>query len=295
MPVAVNRVERVQEKDPMDTLVKGLNIAGSIYGIKEAMTKSELLKKEIEQKKSQQDFSNKSDLASKGLMQDESGNIIEDTNSSFYKQRMKKGEVDPITATLKKMQLDEATRKKDEAAKGKQLPASEAVAIGGANAAFQALQDAKTTFDSNKDISGPLQGYVSKAQGFFEAGETGKKFKAYDAQLKANAQIIGKYLEGGKMTDSDIERYKAILPNNFDSPEVAKQKATVLQNLIAQKQKAEAEGLQEAGFNVGNLTTSPMQDSPNTKNKQLSTQDRAAQILLKKNGLAGGIPKGKGG
>ena len=48
MPVAVNQPRAREEKDPLDTIMKGLQIAQGIYGIKEAGTKAELLKAQTE-------------------------------------------------------------------------------------------------------------------------------------------------------------------------------------------------------------------------------------------------------
>jgi hypothetical protein len=122
-------------------------------------------------------------------------------------------------------------------------------------------------------------------------GDTGKQFKTYDAQLKANAQIIGKYLEGGKLTDSDIERYKDILPNHNDSPDIAEKKAVVLQNLIAQKQNAEGAALQQAGYNTGNLQLSRMQDNPNLKPQASGgiTPEEARLELIRRRGIGSSV------
>ena len=264
MPVAVYQPRaREKEVDPLDTIIKGLSIASTIYGIKDAGEKRDLLAKQNEMMSSQRDFQNKTELAGRGLKQDENGNVIEDTGSSFYQQRMRKGEPDPVAHQLKQMQLRDAQAKADERANGAKLPATEAVALGSSNSAYQALGDAGKAFEANKDISGPVQGRWSRILAAGEVGDTGKQAKSFDAQLKMNAQIIGKSLEGGKLTDQDIERYKDMLPNLNDSPDAAKNKIAVLQNMLSQKQQAESSALGQAGYNVRNIKMSAPTDNPN--------------------------------
>jgi len=140
-------------------------------------------------------------------------------------------------------------------ASGKQLPAAQAISFGEANASFDALQAANNEYLKNQDLTGPIQGKISQGKALLEVGEAGKRAKSFDAQLKLNAQTIGKYLEGGKLTDADIDRYKSMLPSLYDSPEVANKKTILLQNLIAKKQKAEKEVLAQTGFNVEGIKT----------------------------------------
>lgn len=169
---------------------------------------------------------------------------------------------------LKKMMYGQAgQQRKLEAEKLQKIPASIAQEIGGANASISALEEARKSFQANQDISGPWQGMASRGAAQFEIGELGKRAKAFDAQLKLNAQTIGKYLEGGKMTDSDIERYKSMLPNLNDSPDIAAIKSQQIENMIAQKQQSEKEGLLQAGYNVGQIETGEIGQNPNVPTK----------------------------
>lgn len=291
--IARQNEKKKEDRDPFNLIMKGLSVANQVYGIKGAADKMELMKLSNQQGQKQTEFSNKAELAAKGLMIDEAGNIVDDPNSSFYKMRMRKNEPDQTAKSIKELQLQALQQKKDESKQGKMLPASEAVNIGGANASFKALEEASKAFESNKDISGPYKGMISKGQGFFEIGDVGRRAKAFDAQTLANAQIIGKYLEGGKMTDSDIDRYKKILPNIGDSPEVAQKKIIIVQNLIAQKQQSEKQALEQAGYNTKSLNVSDVQEGPNVRKNSGKGEDLAEKILLQRQGLKSAIPKGK--
>lgn len=50
MPVAVQMPRQKEKRDPLETIARGLQIAGSIYGLKEASQKAELLKSEAARK-----------------------------------------------------------------------------------------------------------------------------------------------------------------------------------------------------------------------------------------------------
>ncbi len=153
---------------------------------------------------------------------------------------------------IQEQELDIKKKKKalDEEKSGKTIPATEAAGFGGSDASLQALDNVASAFTSNKDLTGPIQGKLSGLLAAGEIGESGKRAKSFDAQLKINAQNIGKYLEGGKLTDADIDRYKQMLPNLGDSEDVAKQKVELVKGLIQSKKNNELAGLKSAGYNT---------------------------------------------
>lgn len=284
----INPIQRAPQKDPLEDISKALQIAAGVYGIYDAGQKRDLMQQEMETK-------------NKHLQ----------VESQRYKAQEARDsarlgiEQDRLNNDKRKTDIEEK-KQSDDARRGKVVPAGEAVALGSANASFQTLENVKKLYESNKDISGPLQGWVSKAQGIGEFGEDGKKFKSYDSQLNAAAQVIGKYLEGGKLTDADIDRYKKILPNNLDSPEVAEKKAIVLQNMIAQKQESETKALKQAGYNVENIETAPFHKRPNIDapprtnmppfepDYLAAVQEKARRDAIREQGIAGTLKiKGK--
>lgn len=70
-----------------------------------------------------------------------------------------------------------------------------------------------------------------------------------DAQ-KLAAQDIGQIVEGGKLTDSDFERYLEMMPTAGDSEERAGEKFERLKNYIAERKKTSIEGATQAGLNT---------------------------------------------
>ena len=142
---------------------------------------------------------------------------------------------------------------------GKLVPAGQVVENANSTAASIALQDVSDLVGENAESFGPVQGRMSGLMGKIGLNP---QAQLNTAAIKQRAQIIGKYLEGGKMTDSDIVRYEAALPQLSDSPEVAQGKVQSLKRLIAQKQSAELSGLQGAGYNTKGIPLTQSQDMP---------------------------------
>ncbi len=145
MPVSVNQPQRRQEeKDPLDTILKGLNIATGIFGIKEGREKAEMLKaQQAEQAKAQQfnQASKEAELAGQGYAK----NVGADGSVSFARtagylsiddrvkeSQIKKNEADAkrekndnsLANLLKTYQIQEAQKKAGEIEGPKALAAT---------------------------------------------------------------------------------------------------------------------------------------------------------------------------
>jgi len=154
---------------------------------------------------------------------------------------------------IKSLQAQKMQRELTQGPRGRELPAGQAEAIASARSAMKALDQAQDLLKETEDISGPVMGKVSGLMGSLGMGKTGEKAAGAEAQLKSRAQIIGKYLEGGKLTDEDIRRYMKILPTLTDRPEVAKTKIENLRTLLANKYEADLESFKGSGFEVSGL------------------------------------------
>ncbi len=136
---------------------------------------------------------------------------------------------------------------------GKLLSTSSATDAGTAQAALSALDDVISESKKNQSISGPVMGRLAGLMGSMEIGETGRAAAALDSTLRQRAQVIGRYLEGGKLAEGDIGRYVAMLPQLSDSQQLKEAKAAGLKRLIAQKQQSELDALGGAGYNVSGI------------------------------------------
>lgn len=243
------RPEREEKVDPMDQILKGLQIASTVYGIKHNIDQNDLMKAKASSDQlnygSEQEFRKQQFESEKGF---------KDQQLDIERQKLKsKSSADLVDDQLKKLDLQKKQGESIAEKKGKTLPPASVESLASSNASLQALEAANKAMQGATVPTGPLMGRVSGLMGAAELGDTGKGAKALDAQLKLNAQTIGKYLEGGKLTDMDIDRYKQMLPNMTDSPQAASEKTKLLLTLISNKQKSEIDGLTQAGYDVGRI------------------------------------------
>jgi hypothetical protein len=82
-------------------------------------------------------------------------------------------------------------------------------------------------------------------------GTDASKYK--DAQALA-AQNIGQIIEGGKLTDSDFDRYSAMMPTAGDSRERAAAKFESLKDYIASRKESSISGAAQAGYDTSGFS-----------------------------------------
>jgi hypothetical protein len=163
-------------------------------------------------------------------------------------ERVKRQIAEMEAKNKKEIAMIEANAKKAGAAPtGKPLTSEQTFQLSAHEAAFSKLDDLDKVIDVNKDIFGPVAGRKASYNPWDEQGKT------VDAALKLVAQDVGKALEGGKLTDADISRYRAMLPQVTDTPEIAKGKLAQVKRMVAQKQMADLKILQQSGYNVAEI------------------------------------------
>lgn len=132
----------------------------------------------------------------------------------------------------------------------KTLPAGAAANLSEAPGAFTALGDISTLVDKNEEIFGPVAG---RSASFGAWLGSNPKAQEIEAAISQRAQSIAKFMEEGKLSDQDIIRYRAMLPNLSDSPAVARSKIQSLQLLLTQRQQSLLAGLGGAGYNISGI------------------------------------------
>lgn len=128
--------------------------------------------------------------------------------------------------------------------KTKAISSGDAERLAAHDSALSQLSDLSKTVAANEDIVGPVAGRVATLNPY------NVRSKTLDASLKIAAQNIGKSLEGGKLTDADIERYRQMLPSVTDTPAVAQEKIATVSRLVQQRREAELKNLGQAGADV---------------------------------------------
>lgn len=141
--------------------------------------------------------------------------------------------------------------KEAEAGKGSKLTSEQTQILSGFTSADKQLEEIEKNITKNQSLMGPFVGRLSGFAGYNTAA------KQFDARMKLAAQDIGKALEGGKLTDADIDRYRAMLPNITDTPDVAREKSTIVRELIETKRLATVEALGAGGYNISKIKIPP--------------------------------------
>jgi hypothetical protein len=139
-------------------------------------------------------------------------------------------------------------------AKGKTVTAEQAKMIAGINSSEKQLADIEADIEKNADVMGPIAGRLTGLSPY--ATET----RAFDARMKIAAQKIGVALEGRGLTDADIVRYRAMLPNLTDTPEVGRAKVGILRQLMQQEKQAQLESMGAGGYEVSRYASAPQAD-----------------------------------
>jgi hypothetical protein len=270
-----------QKADPLDKLLKGLQIANSIYGMKVDMAKVEEAKRtsagnalKAEQEKTtfmqgQEKIKNeKAGHITQGQFADRAkdfdqakpnapgafkeGIVGPDGNVSgevWWKRKSpERAAVDPNLAMERRMKR-EATEK--ELKDGKQLPAALINTLNDGTVAEQQAAALDSIIEEAGDGAfGPVVGRVRSWNPYDQTAQT------MQSKLKTAKQSIGKFLEGGVLRKEDEAKYDAILPAGGDTPEVARQKAINVNALIQAKKAANMESFRAQGYNIAGMNSS---------------------------------------
>lgn len=174
-------------------------------------------------------------------------------------------------------------REKIRAKTGVQLPAGEVSKLAEGDSMTGLMAPIGENIKKNADIMGPLKGRVGGLNPY------NTRAQVFDADMKMAAQKIGTFLEGGKMTDKDVPKYRAMLPNIFDTPEVAQGKLANVTKLLQEKQAGQVDSLNRAGFKVDNFkkpTTGvvPQKQQQQTEPQTLKGAYTPGTVLTLKNG-----------
>lgn len=127
---------------------------------------------------------------------------------------------------LRTMYEDEVAYQKTQNGAGKSLSSTGAKTITDIQSGQQLLKNLDSAITKYSGKMGPARG------GFTGANKYDTDAQAFQAQVNLAAQVVGKALEGGKLTDQDIARYQNILPNINDMPAAARVKLKTIQRMM---------------------------------------------------------------
>lgn len=135
---------------------------------------------------------------------------------------------------------------------GKNVPAAQLMQLNDLQSAVSQLDAFGQEVDRNAGYFGPIQGGAvgDAAQSIarvFNAADPTRS--ALQTQADTIAQVIGRAMEGGKLTDSDFLRYKKMLPSMSDNPAEAAAKIEKVKNELINVLQGQQQGLMMGGYN----------------------------------------------
>lgn len=146
-------------------------------------------------------------------------------------------------ALNRQAKLDAARLKRGAGAgAGKILPGTEAARVGDLDAAVKMIDDLMVTRGQKV---GPLSGVAQYLPGTDAA--------QYSDAADTAAQAVGYILEGGKLSDADLPRYRRMLPTAGDGDARARAKAENLKRALAAKRAGQLEAFGKSGYRVIDL------------------------------------------
>ena len=85
------------------------------------------------------------------------------------------------------------------------------------------------TLQQHADRFGPVRGNIGSRNPYDTQAQ------ALESEFRAAAQLVGKAMEGGVLRKEDEIKYRKMLPNLGDTPEVAAEKIRVVQQMLQQQ------------------------------------------------------------
>lgn len=304
----INMPTKRQEKDPLDTILKGLSIASSVYGIKEGREKAELLQQQRAQESDAAKFSQaakEAELAEKGFQKqtDEDGGVFFARPSDYKNLADKKTEADiaktlaeterikygrgtgdPEMADLRKLilqqQLAEAQRKSALEAE-KQAPEGRLKNLPSTDK--QRLDNAKLGLVSVQGMAAA----ISQGQNTFSLfGDND-----FTQQRTLFEEALGRMQSGGAISKEEEMRFKNMAPTWKDSPEIQQKKLIQLQAEMASRLGTLGFTPEQVGVNLTEI--SPKQQARGLFNQEANaatptggiTPEEAQAELLRRRGI----------
>ncbi len=290
----------------LDTIAKGLGIAKDIYGISTGMDTANREEERYgrEKQKAQLDDADRTrlreasfypnELAELGKTYDISNSpsdakgrkaIFEGTNANdpnsklyfyFRPTKSETAEKDPKLALVTKTDANgDDYQTWETPALGKVIQKPKAKVTGATANIISEAQDSLDAIDALE------KEYVDNV-----ANQTGSGISQYIPGTKANmymdhrnitTQKVGKFQEGGKMTDADREYYLEMHPTGWAPKDKALKQFQRLREMTVNRRDNLIKGQEQAGYRTGNI-----QAGANANDQQREEQNHAADILRKR-------------
>jgi hypothetical protein len=139
-----------------------------------------------------------------------------------------------------------ATAAATKAAEGRPIPATMFESTEKLRNTYSALQDIKSTYDSDKGLHGPVVGLIRDLNPW----DTDAQLLAKKVTAAVPTLARGVFGEVGVLTNADMETYKSLLPNNRSNEEAAKVLFEFLSRKLETTYASRMEALQGQGYST---------------------------------------------
>lgn len=317
MAVSVNMPHKREDKDPLDTILKGLTIAQGIYGIKEAGDKAALLKEEAAAKRDSEAFNkatgqaailkagfeaNKQEDGSYALTPRAGFRDLETEKTRAEIEKLKAEaerakrvpDDDGLAGEIKRMRVEEMKRKEAEAAFAK-TPEGRLKNLNSGDK--QRLDNAKLGLTA---VQGMADSLLRQNQNTFSViGDND-----FTQQRTLFEEALGRMQSGGAITAEEANRFKAMAPTFRDSEPLQRKKLMQLQAEMQSRLntlgfRPDDLGVQVTDINklqkAGGLPSAITGDTAYAGEGQgddggLSLQEKAQKLLIQKQGMKAKLP-----
>lgn len=144
--------------------------------------------------------------------------------------------------------------KPEKAPKGKDLTDTELKRITAVNQSRADLDALEKQFNSyqDTDFGGPIAGRVSDVGSRLVGQGPSTKVNAIDNLVDASVPNLarGVFGEVGVLTDDDVKRYRGLVPNAYDTPDIRAQKFAALRDRLKTSEQGMYNDLKDAGRDV---------------------------------------------
>ncbi len=161
--------------------------------------------------------------------------------------------------------------KKDE---GKVLPAEQVTALADVDVATAELDKLAEKFASSNmgGKTGRLKGVVTDVLGL-RSGDAAE----YNAAALRAMQMVGKIEEGGKLAAGDELKYRKMLAQPGDSPEVVKEKTEGQKRILRDVAARRIEAFAKAGYNVSGFKN--FADTPGAQAPRRARNPKTGEVV----------------
>lgn len=155
---------------------------------------------------------------------------------------------------------------------GSQMNESQVQKLSDLDASVAQLQALPGVIDKYSSLMGPVAGRVNSKNPYNTDAQ------AFQSQMKAVAQQVGRAMEGGVLRAEDVPKYEAILPKITDTREVALEKIKNVSAMIASQRQIAQSSLSAAGYNA--IGSQVPQQNMSMASGQIVTAPDGQQVMI---------------